>query len=155
MSRYYLGALLIHYSMRQIQETSETDILTKSSKPRSAPGQKGAKGKNEHKEEKGKKEPDTARAASRKANKEDKDGNEKKGGKGAREDKSGKEMERKSSKQSNNTPIQSESVMDIMNNDLNDSGELILNEQPDRETSFRMFGEGLFLSNCFVLNHLK
>jgi len=128
-------------STGQEQESSETDILTKSSKPRSAQP-KGAKGKNEHKEEKGKKEPEMARAASRKANKEDRDSNDKKGGKNARDDKSGKEMERKSSKQSNNTPIQSESVMDIMNNDLNDSGELILNEQPDRETSFRMFGEG-------------
>ena len=60
----------------------------------------------------------------------------------ANQDKSGKEMERKSSKQSNNTPIQSESVMEIMNNDLNESGDLVLNEQPDRETSFKMFGEG-------------
>ena len=53
------------------QETSETDILTKSSKPRSArDAGKGTKGKNDHKEEKGKKEPEMARAASRKANKE-------------------------------------------------------------------------------------
>ena len=53
------------------QETSETDILTKSSKPRSARETgKGTKGKNDHKEEKGKKEPEMARAASRKANKE-------------------------------------------------------------------------------------
>ena len=90
-----------------------------------------------------------ARAASRKTNKEDKENSEslKRGGKSAREnDKSGKEMERKSSKQSTNTPIQSESVMDIMNADLNDSGEVILNEQPDRDTSFRMFGEGKICS---------
>ena len=66
----------------------------------------------------------------------------------ASQDKSGKEMERKSSKQSNNTPIQSESVMEIMNNDLNESGDLVLNEQPDRETSFKMFGEGKNNHTC-------
>lgn len=54
-----------------------------------------------------------------------------------------KELERKSSKQSNNTPIQSESViMDLgeKNNDVNDHDQL--DDPPDRETSFRMFREG-------------
>lgn len=124
-------------------EVSETDILAKgSAKSRSGNTTgKGTKGKNEHKEEKNKKEPDANRAASRKANKESLDQESKKNKSNL--DK-GKEMERKSSKQSNNTPIQSESVMDIMdkNNDLNESGDLLLNEQPDRETSFKMFGEG-------------
>ena len=123
------------------QEISETDLLTKgSAKSRSANTTgKGTKGKND-KEEKNKKEPDANRAASRKANKESLDQESKKIKSNL--DK-GKEMERKSSKQSNNTPIQSESVMDIMdkNNDLNESGDLLLNEQPDRETSFKMFGE--------------
>merc|ERR1711917_81194 len=54
-----------------------------------------------------------------------------------------KELERKSSKQSNNTPIQSESVIMDLGEKNNDSTEQEqLDEPPDRETSFRMFREG-------------
>jgi kinesin family protein 6/9 len=82
-----------------------------------------------------KSEPDNNRAASRKQ----KDENEKKN----KSNEKSKELERKSSKQSNNTPIQSESViMDMTekNNETNDNEQL--DEPPDRETSFRMFREG-------------
>jgi kinesin family protein 6/9 len=82
-----------------------------------------------------KSEPENNRTASRKQ----KDENEKKN----KNNEKNKELERKSSKQSNNTPIQSESViMDMTekNNETNENEQL--DEPPDRETSFRMFREG-------------
>jgi len=97
---------------------------------------KGAKhnAKGETQIEKAKKtEPEATRVMARKQ----KDEAEKK----AKSSEKTKEVERKSSKQSNNTPIQSESViMDLIEkNDVIEHDNL--DEQPDRETSFRMFCE--------------
>merc|ERR1712126_217984 len=80
-------------------------------------------------------EPESTRANTRKQ----KDETDKK----SKNNEKNKELERKSSKQSNNTPIQSESVIMDLGEKNNDSTEQEqLDEPPDRETSFRMFREG-------------
>lgn len=115
-------------------ENLKTDMSKAGKKVVNSAKSNPARAKVEDKNSK-KAEPESSRANTRKQ----KDETDKK----SKNNEKNKELERKSSKQSNNTPIQSESVIMDLGEKNNDSTEQEqLDEPPDRETSFRMFREG-------------